>query len=171
MSAKIAGLSEQLEILKSEIQALTVTARFGGTVYANDLTRELVGTSVQPGQLLMHLVDADAAWKVRLQIPDKVARHVLQANQQNDDELSVRMMLRTDPSVVFDGRLQSIGTAADIDVRNELSVAATVDFETDHSASLHPGSEVQAKIQCGKRALGFVLFRETIEFIQRRILF
>lgn len=171
---QIAGLTQQLAVLHAELKALNVTARFAGTVYVNDLTGDLVGTTVQPGQRLMHVVDPTGAWEVRLQIPDKVIRHVLIANNDaaNDTAgLNVRMMLRTDPTVVFSGTLNSVAGAAEIDARNELSVPASVTFQTANTMPLRPGSEVLAKIDCGKRALGFVLFRETIEFIQRRILF
>ena len=166
--AQIEGLKQQLEILQRELQVLKVTAQFGGTVYLNDLTHELVGTTVQPGQPLMQLANTNGEWTVQLRIPDKVIRHVLEAEEK---DLPVRLMLRTDPSVVFDGQTSSIGTAADIDVRNELSVSASATFQLPSQIDLRPGSEVLAKIDCGSRSLGFVLFRDLIEFVESRILF
>jgi len=165
------GLTQQLEILQKELQVLKVTAQIDGTVYLNDLTRDLVRTTVQPGQSLMHLVNPNGEWYVQLRIPDKVIRHILLASDNGDDELAVRLILRTDPSVVFDGHVSSIGSASEIDVRNELTVPATATFESDSKMDLRPGSEVLAKIDCGQRSLGFVLFREVIEFVQSRILF
>jgi hypothetical protein len=37
--------------------------------------------------------------------------------------------------------------------------------------NLRPGSECSAKIYCGQKPLGYVLFYEVIAFVQKNILF
>ncbi|MEK6234184.1 MAG: hypothetical protein N2C14_05705, partial [Planctomycetales bacterium] len=59
----------------------------------------------------------------------------------------------------------------DEDGRNTARVLARVDKHDLPVALLRPGASVSAKIQCGKRSLGFVWFHDLFEWFDREIVF
>lgn len=166
---QIKGLNAQLKIVDSEIQKLSVHAIHDGVVFLQEPETDLAGTTIVAGQKVLQNVDVDGQWQVELRVPVRLIRHVTKAHRE-EERPTVRLMLRSNPSIVFSGELMEVGQAADIDVRNELTVPAVVRFDAT-SFKPTPGSEVLAKIDCGRRSIGFVMFREVIEFVQGRFLF
>jgi hypothetical protein len=61
--------------------------------------------------------------------------------------------------------------AAETDEQNQATVLVTVRVDPSRLPVLRPGATVVAKIDCGRRALGFVWFHDLIEFVQTRLLF
>jgi hypothetical protein len=54
---------------------------------------------------------------------------------------------------------------------NTVMIRVALDDKDALPLALRPGAEVSARIDCGKRALGYVLFHELIIFFQKNILF
>ena len=98
-------------------------------------------------------------------------RHVLAAAQDSDEPLTVRFLFRTSPSQTWQESLGSISQATDLDETGNLSSLAIVPLKQTDRDLLRPGSSVIASIGCGSKPLGYVLFREVIEFVQTYILF
>ena len=54
---------------------------------------------------------------------------------------------------------------------NDSAVRVDVDLDRAQLRDPRPGATVIAKIDCGRRSLGYVWFRELIEFVESKILF
>jgi hypothetical protein len=103
---------------------------------------------------------------------------------ERGDMLRVEFRLATRSDVTYYGWVKEIHDRAE--VRSESggaaggpsgtnSVLIKVALEEDDLESLrsrlYPGAEVSAKIDCGKRSLGYVLFYELIVYVQKNIIF
>lgn len=167
----ISSLNRQLEIINRRVAELTLRSPIAGRVVRWDLIRSLEARPVRQGQLLMQVIDSEGPWQLELRIPDRSVRHVLAAQAASKDGLDVRFLFRMVPSVTYAGRLGMVNMATDLDQDGELSTLATVPLHQTDIPDLRPGSSVIAKIQCGRRSIGYVWLREFIEFLQTRVLF
>jgi hypothetical protein len=83
--------------------------------------------------------------------------------------LPVEFIPATAAESTFSGTLDLIATRSA--VSNEQTNIFPVHVSTDarQIPNLRIGAEVRAKIDCGQRSLGYVLFGDVIEFIRLRL--
>lgn len=169
-----ASLGRQLEIVNRRVAELTLRSPLAGQVVRWDMIRSLDSRPVRQGQLLMQVVDAAGPWQIELRIPDRHVRHVLAAQAEVHDKpggVPVRFLFRMSPRTTYSAKLAEIHLATDLDQEGELSTLATVTLDPKEIPELRPGSSVIAKIDCGRRSLGYVWLRELLEFLQTRVFF
>jgi hypothetical protein len=167
----INSLNRQLEIVHRRISELTLRSPIAGQVIRWDLIRSLESRPVRQGQSLLQVADTQGPWQIELRIPDRAVRHVLAAQGRLKESLDVRFLLRMSPRVTYSAKLGTVNLATDLDQDGELSTLATVPLNQNDIPDLRPGSSVIAKIDCGRRSMGYVWLREFWEFLQTRILF
>lgn len=167
------SLSRQLEIVNRRVAELTLRSPIAGQVVRWDLIRSLESRPVRQGQLLMKVVDPAGPWQLELRIPDRHVRHVLaaQAAAKESNRLPVRFLFRMSPRATYSATLDDVHLATDLDQDGELSTMGRVTLNPKAIPDLRPGSSVIAKIDCGRRSLGYVWMRELLEFLQTRVLF
>jgi multidrug efflux pump subunit AcrA (membrane-fusion protein) len=169
-----ASLSRQLDIVNRRVAELTLRSPLAGQVVRWDMIRSLESRPVRQGQLLMQVVDPAGPWQIELRIPDRHVRHVLAAQAEVHDGpvgVPVRFLFRMSPRATYSAKLADIHLATDVDQEGELSTLATVTLDPKEIPELRPGSTVIAKIDCGRRSLGYVWLRELLEFLQTRVFF
>ena len=173
LKQSIASLNRQLEIVNRRIAELTLRAPLAGQVVRWDLIRSLESRPVRQGQLLMQVVDPAGSWEIELRIPDRHVRHVLaaQAAAKESNGLPVRFLFRMSPAKTYSAKLDTVNLATDLDQDGELSTFGKVTLDPKEIPDLRLGSSVIAKLNCGRRSLGFVWLRELLEFLQTRVLF
>ena len=167
--AEIGGLEKQLTILKQRQERLTVGSPINGVVATFQLDQRLRNRPVRRGEVLMEVMDDQGTWHLELDVEDRRMGHLLRAMEASDSiSLPVEFVLATDPERTFDGRLTRIASRAETDpeqgniVRIEAAIA-----NPDALPYRRIGAEVRAKINCGKRALFYVLFGDVVEFLQK----
>ena len=167
------SLGRQLEIVNRRVAELTLRSPIAGQVVRWDLIRSLESRPVRQGQLLMQVVDPAGPWQLELRIPDRHVRHVLaaQAAATDANRLSVRFLFRMSPKTTYSAMLDDVHFATDLDQDGELSTLAKVTLNPKNIPDLRPGSSVIAKINCGRRSIGYVWLRELLEFLQTRVFF
>ena len=169
LRASVAGLERQLDVIEQQRRRLTVVSPLNGRVARWDLKETLQSLPVRHGQRLMDVYRPDGAWRLELDVPDDVAGYVRLAD--DDGTPRVDYIFQTEPGRVLTARLDQLADATDLDAEGNLTVRGTVNVPDGAIASPQRGATVTAKIHCGRRPLGFVWFREVVEFIQRRVLF
>lgn len=169
----IASLNRQLAIVNRRVAELTLRSPIAGQVVRWDLIRSLESRPVRQGQLLMQVVDPTGPWEIDLRIPDRHVRHVLaaQAAAKETNGLPVRFLFRMSPKTTYSAKLDTVNLATDLDQDGELSTFAKVTLNPKEIPELRPGSSVIARLDCGRRSLGYVWLRELLEFLQTRVLF
>jgi hypothetical protein len=134
----------------------------------------LVRRPVRRGQKLMTVANVDGPWILELQVPDSEIAHVQAGRTAASSGQRVTFMLRTQPGEEYQGTVRQLATTVSEDPdpsEGAPSVLVTVDIDRQAVPNLRPGASVSARIDCGRRSIGYVWLRQLWEAIQRRVLF
>lgn len=164
LEQKLRTLREEQLLLEQQIENLTLKSPVDGLVYQRRLQEQLTARPVQRGQMLLEIGNDSSGWIVELTIPDNVVGYVKEASGierkvelvragRSGQPISAKLMYLSDASHVEDGQVGCSAVA-----RVDASIAM----------EFRPGESVTARIECGQRSLGFVWFRELIEFCQKK---
>lgn len=182
LEQKLASLREEQQLVDQQWDSLSLHSPIAGVVYQRRLKERLESRPVQRGQLLMEIVNSNAAWQLELQMPESVVgyvrssadvRHAAQsqstgpAPEKSQVGHAVRFWLNSYPSLSFQTNIDSLEQSAHIN-EQRLTCLATAPCRGLNTKQLRPGQSVTARIDCGRRSLGFVLFREVIEYLQKK---
>jgi hypothetical protein len=164
------GLTEIVNIQKERVDHLLITAPIDGRVASFQLEETLQNRPVQQGELLLEDMDENGPWRLELEVEGSRMGHVLRAWKASPDhQLDVEFIPATALESTFTATLDSISTHSA--VSNDQSIIFEMHASTD--ASKIPdkwiGAEVRAKIDCGPRSLGYVLFGDVVEFIRQKL--
>jgi hypothetical protein len=166
LSAAVQGAEKQLALIRQQEEQLKVVSPIAGTIDRWDLAEALTARPVVRGQHLLDVLDVAGPWQLDLQIPDKVAGHVLQAHA-TDAALPITFFLRTEPGAQHQAKLSSLGDRTELDEHNHLIVRAKAPLTAEDSIPRRAGASVIARIHCGRRARAYAWFHEVWEYLQR----
>lgn len=165
------GALETLTILEERLESLLLKAGIEGIVATFDIEQLLADRPVKRGENLLQIASADGPWQLELAVPEHRCGHVVNAMEEVG-ELHVDFVLATGVENRHSGRLTHLGTRVDeSEESGGAAVQAIVELDDLGQESLSDrriGAEVHAKVRCGKRSLGYVLFGDVIEFLARR---
>ena len=188
---ELASYSRQLETLQIQEALLAVKSPIAGEVVTWDAKRMLPkGRPLSAGQRVLTIANTspEAEWELITYLPEKDMGHFLRKHLAGDKDATVENLLDKDIQVTYvllnqpgrqlSGRLLEIHRTAELveeeGVCYRMRVKINMDEEgkprRDHDEP-RPGAEVIARIHCGKRALGFVLFHDAWEWVQSNLLF
>jgi hypothetical protein len=179
LDEELQSLDRKLSLYKRKQQELLVTAPADGVVMTWELRDRLIGRPVRRGQFLMQVADPEGPWQLELRMPENEVGYVRESQQQLGQQLQVTYILATDPATERTGRVIEVHRAAEVRGEEGNTVLMKVKLDDDlgaagdpqPSAYRHAGAELRARVHCGRRSLGFVLFHDLIAFIRSRILF
>jgi HlyD family secretion protein len=164
------GLTGILTIQRERVESLKVTAPIDGTVAGFQLEQMLQNRPVQQGELLLEVMDETGPWRLEVEIEGNRIGHVLRAwNDSPDHKLAVDFIPATAPESTFHGELDQIATRSSVSSDQSNIFECYVSTDAGKIPNLRIGAEVRAKISCGKRSLGYVLFGDVIEFVRQRL--
>jgi hypothetical protein len=161
-------------------------ARPEWTVLNGNFRDDWLGRSARPSDPVLKLGAKEGSWEIELRIPQKHISQVLRAYERNGDEaLNVDFLLRSDPSRTYRGKLKRERIASEAvpnrDEKDESEPDVVAYVDVDDSSidpayrlsreALTSGTEVHAKIHCGKHRLGYALFYGVWEFAYEKIVF
>ena len=168
---------EQLAHVDRQRQDLSVYAPIGGTVMTSNLENKLKDRPVRRGEMLMEIADLSQEWELELLMPEKRIGHVLKYQKKleegNKGPLEVEFVLASSPNVKHRGEVVSIHERAEVrgeDGNTVLIKVRLVDRDKLPDV-LRPGVSVTAKIHCGKKPAGYVMFYQAVEYLQKTVLF
>lgn len=166
---EIQGAQKQLKILERRVQNLTIVAPRAGTIATFEVERQLLHRPVKRGELLLEIKDETGPWWLQLEVQEHRMGHLLKAVEaQKGTPLDVEFMLATTPEDRFDGKLRLIETRSNPSTgKDKAIVNVRVDIDKERLPMRRIGAEVRAKINCGQRSLGYVLFGDVVEFVQK----
>ena len=177
LQQRMTTLQAEQVLTEQRLSALSITAPIDGVVYQRQLHERLEARPVQRGQLLLELLQPSGRWQIELLIPDDLIGYVTEANRVvtsvdgkdtgSSRGLRVRFTIPAAGGDEHKATLRQIDSASYI-VNGVLVCPATADADSIDTDQCRPGTAVTARIRCGRRSLGFVWFRELIEFWQRK---
>jgi multidrug efflux pump subunit AcrA (membrane-fusion protein) len=161
------SLTEQLAIVKRQEDQLLLRSDISGVVVDWNLQQRLVRRPVQRGQVVLQIADLSGPWSLELRVPDESAGHVLKATESSAEPLAVTFVVNQDPEVTHVGTLRDRSTTTENPQDGSAYVEMQVAFPQDRVMTRRTDAQVTAKIHCGRRRLGFVLFHEVVEELRR----
>lgn len=156
------------------------------TVLSGNFKDEWLHKTAKPSDPILKLGAKDGPWEIELRIPQKHISQVLKAFEQNGDQpLHVNFLTRSDPSRKYRGILKRERIASEAipnrdekdESEPEVIAYVSIDDPTIDPGyrllreSLVSGTEVRAKIRCGKHSMGYSLFYGVWEFIYEKVVF
>jgi multidrug efflux pump subunit AcrA (membrane-fusion protein) len=165
------SLDQQLKILKQEEEELRIRSPLAGQVVTWDVDRKLNRRHVSRGQIVLQVADPSGAWEIEVLMPEKYMGHLIRAQRQLGEQLAVTYILATDPDRKQLGVLNEVHASAEVDPEDGNTVKLLVKIDKEQLGELRPGTEVTARVHCGRRPLGYVLFHEALAWFHKQVLF
>ena len=165
------SLQRQLEIDLIRKGQLEIRAPKDGVVATFQLDQLLRGRPVSRGELLLEIMQPDGPWQLEVLVPEHRLGHIEQGFREKETRaLPVKYVLATNTDRTLEGELTKIATRSDVSTEAGTSVVEMhVGVDDSEIPTRTIGAEVTAKIECGQRTLGYVLFGDVIEFLQRHL--
>lgn len=167
LDVKVQSLVRQKEILDQRLRHLQVRTDQMGVVYGDRLRQVLSHRPVVRGQYLFEVSDLATGWQLELRIEETDIRHVQRACRQDGTMPSVSYCLETSADVIRETTLTTLAASSAIQTTGQISTLATAELSATDFPDQRPGAGVIARIDCGKRSVGFVWFRRVIETLSR----
>jgi multidrug resistance efflux pump len=176
LQREIESLEEQRKLYELKKKDLLVRSPIDGVIVTWQVRDRLILRPVEQGQVLMSVADKTGPWELEVHMPDDRLGHVnraAMAAKQAGRELEVDYILATDPGTRHKGTVKEIHEQAEVrgEQGNTVLVRVTIDPSRHEKEELGAGASVTARINCGKRPLGYVWFHDVLSFIQSQILF
>lgn len=169
LEIQLAGLQRQRTVVAKHRQELTITSPMSGVVQRWDMQQELRDRPVTHGQHLLDVIDSDSRWQLRLDVPDPLIGYLLSSQTEQPSRVSFR--IRSDPADVKSATVEKIAQSSQIDLQGRTTVLVVANVADGEIQDPRIGAGVVARIDCGRRSLAFIYFRELIEFCQRSFFF
>jgi GAF domain-containing protein len=176
LEREIESLATQLALYETKKKDLEVRSPIDGVIVTWQVRDRLLLRPVEKGQVLMRVADKTGPWELEVHMPDDrlgyVNRAMVEATQAGR-ELEVDYILATDPGTRHYGTVKEIHEQAEVrgEQGNTVLVRITIDPTRHEKEELGAGASVTARINCGKRSLGFVWFHDVLAFIQSQVFF
>lgn len=165
---EIEGVKRQIELLTEQVNSLTIRSPLTGIVATFQIEQLLANRPVRRGELLLEVMDDSGDWRLELEVPEKRLGHILSAQEQlGTQNLEVEFRLATASETTYDAKLESSATRSVVSEKEGTVIEMFASFGTQKVSRRRIGAEAVAKINCGKRSLGYVLFGDVIEFVRK----
>lgn len=175
LTEKEQSLQNQLKLEREKAKDLRILSPRDGRIVTWDLEILLAGRPVQRGQVLMQVADTEGPWQLELQMPEDRMGYLVRAQEEFGPDLPATFILATEPGVEHHGKIKEVHYSAEVQGEKGSTVLIKVDIEGSvdkaQLADLRPGAEVKAKVNCGRRSIGYILFHDLWAFIESRVLF
>lgn len=169
---ELLGAEEQATVLSSRVASLLVKASRNGIIATFDLRHSFQDRPVTRGERLIEIFNPDGKWHLELRIPEHRSRYVAQIMQDTENQAAVEFVMATDVSRTHSAQLTSTATIVDTSEKEGLVLRSFAQIPDQESIGPKQfGSEVHSKIHCGKEPLGWCLFGDVVEFLQRHVWF
>lgn len=164
----------QLQLLKEKKDKLIIRSPIDGKIVTWKPDERLKTRPVSKGEVVLHVADTGSDWELEVRMPEDRMGHIRQAQKdQETPALKVSYILATDPSRTLYGTIKEIEETAEVvpEEGNTVKVRVQIDKADLTDDVMRPDAAVSAKINCGRRSLGYCWFHDVFEFIQSKILF
>jgi hypothetical protein len=176
LQREIESLEAQRKLYETKKLDLAVRSPIDGVIVTWQVRDRLMLRPVEKGQVLLNVADKTGPWELEIHLPDDRLGHVNRAYAEAraaGRELEVDYILATDPGTRHVGTVREIHEQAEVrgEQGNTVLLRITIDPSRHEKEELGAGASVTARINCGKRPLGYVIFHDLVAFIQQHILF
>jgi len=155
-----------------ELHKTQVRAPIAGTVLTQR-PEDLLEKPVKRGDGLLRIAQLTGPWVLEIDLPENEAGHVLAAQEPigpDQSGLTVTFYLAAFPQERFRTTLREVAPQTGI-VGQKNVVRLIANLPPEVRDKVKPQMCGEARVHCGQRALGYVLFRRVIDFIRTHVTF
>jgi hypothetical protein len=138
-----------------------------GVVSTFEVDHLLKHRPVRRGEILLEVMDDNGPWQLELDVAQHRTGHLLRAQAQTDQPLPIEYLLVSSPEHSFRASLKELGTRVVTSHEKAPVVELLATVEDSPELMRRIGTEVRARIHCGQKAVGYVLFGDVVEFAQK----
>ena len=172
-SAELGQLLESLiqrrAILERAQKDLILRSPIGGELMTWSPRERLHARPVRRGQALLAVADPDGDWLLDVTVTDEDYAQIAAAWKNRDEPLPVSFRTSTQPGRVWTGRLETVATTTETDELLGPVVRLTIAMTGKQRPQCRAGVGVVARIDCGRRSLGYVWLRGLIDSVSARV--
>ncbi len=167
------SLQRRLEIKRNQEKLLEIRSPARGRVVNWQVRQNLLRRPVNRGQNLITIVDPDTEWEIELEMLERRVAHLMTSIRNAKNPLQVTFALVSHPGEEFTGRVVSVDQKLEVHSDDGNSALVRIAFNNQQVPEdlLRSGTRVTAKVHCGKRSIGYVVFHELIETVQSSVMF
>jgi multidrug efflux pump subunit AcrA (membrane-fusion protein) len=190
------GAKERIEIIQEQLESMNIRSPQDGIVTTWEARKTLTGRPVEIGTELLQIAGTEGDWLLEVEVPDDDMGPVLAAKHQLEEDIKAGrkkpdatlwsyFVTMTDPTHRYDGYVRKIAPSAENvaeseQYKNRHVVKVTVGFSDEvrldymkrnQTEEMRPGSEVRARIDCGRTNLAYYLLRKPVQVIYESVLF
>jgi multidrug efflux pump subunit AcrA (membrane-fusion protein) len=176
LNQQITGLKKQLNVLDDKLNRLRVASPIDGRVTSWDVVNTLRNRPVAVGNLAMEIADPSGPWELVVHLPDNRVGHLIRAQQEaKRQDLPVSFVLKSHTGESFNGTLSEVQETATLHDQHGHGYRVRIKLNKPELLArlglkeLKQGTEVVAKITCGRRSVAYCWFHELIEWFQIRL--
>jgi Barrel-sandwich domain of CusB or HlyD membrane-fusion len=187
---------ERIEIIEEQRESMTIRSPQDGIITTWEAKKNLLGRPVDVGTELLQIASTEGEWLLEVEVPDDDMAPILTARRKLDDDikggrkkegetLKAYFVTMTDPEHRYHGYVRKIAPSAENvaeseQYKNRHVVKVTVGFSEDvrvdylernQTKEMRPGSEVRARVDCGRTNLAYFLLRKPIQVFYESVLF
>jgi hypothetical protein len=121
----------------------------------------------------MTIGDPNTQWQIELEMPERRLAHLIKEMESKENDVEVTFGLVSHPGTEYVGKVLKLDRQLDVHSDEGNSALVRISFQNDtvNPDLLRAGTRVTAKIHCGQRSIGYVMFHELIETVQSSFLF
>ncbi len=164
---ELRGLERKVDVLQERERRLNVTSPIAGVVSTFEVDQLLRHRPVRRGEILLEVMDDTGPWQLELQVDEHRTGHLFKAQAEATEPLPIEFMLVTSPERTYRASLKEVGTRVVTSEENKPVFEVLASLSDDQNQTRRIGAEVRAKLHCGRSSVGYVLFGDVIEFIQK----
>lgn len=166
----IAALEKQIAHMLEYAAQLQLRAPIDGVVVLARPTHELEGRPITRGEILLEVFDLESDWVLDVTFEERRFGHVGTAvTSSRDGTIPATYRLRSDPSKLYSGELRTVADHTSRLHGSTPVIRALIATDASRPNQHHLGADVDVRIDCGQRSSGYVLFGDTIDFLQRTL--
>lgn len=160
-------LNEQLKLLKKRRDALVVRSQIDGTIVTWDAKNRLEDKPFGANAYVLTVADKDGEWQLEMKVPEGKVGYISGALVDNDGEpLDATYHIATNPSKKLNGQLIRVAERAEVGQSGQKEFRAIVTSDPNSREGLRFGVGVTARINCGKRPIGFVWTYQIVDYLR-----
>ena len=164
---EVKGLTERLRLLDERLSRLIVRSPIAGVVTTFQAEQLLQNRPVGRGEVLLQVMDDRGDWRLELEVQEHRLGHVQRAQETVPGPRDVEFSLLTQPERTYNGQTTAVATRTVTSTERGTVVEMFADLDQQSLPQRTIGAEVRARIDCGKKPLGYVLFGDVWEFVLR----
>jgi hypothetical protein len=172
LSTEIEGVQNRLRLVDDQLDKLKLRSPIEGQVLTWQPALKLQNRPVERGEPLLEVARTEGEWIVEVDFPENTVAHLQRARAKSENgELPVAFVVSSAPNTTYTGVLYDLATQAE-PKNGENVCAGKVRLDRRLPVDLRlAGAEVRVKVDCGMQPLGYVLFRELIDFAREKVFF